>query len=285
MSQSVLIIAPERSIAEKAQSSLLQKELEGNIVIVESKDLQNAIQGKDESFDVVYAISRGSQDSPVLSQILKSLKPGGKFTIREPIIKTPNGKAIPLKNENELFLALTMQGFIDIKSKVSNASEDQVLFSGMDESIKPHIAVVDMSSSKPAWNIGTAESLRIPLKKSKIETGQEKKTVPTWTLGGDSINEDDLVDEDNLLEEKDKLVSTKKKDDCEIGKGGQKKACKNCTCGRKEGVSKEAQPVYKSSCGNCSLGDAFRCSGCPYLGTPAFKSGQETLELQLDSDI
>lgn len=282
MSQSILIIAPERSIAEKAQSSLLQKELEGNVVIVEGKDLQNAIQGKDESFDVVYAISRGSQDSPMLSQILKSLKPGGKFIIREPIIKTPNVKAIPLRSEQELFLALTMKGFIDIKTKVS---DDQFLFSGMDESMKPHIAVVDMSSSKPAWNIGTAESLRIPLKKSKIETSQEKKTVPTWTLGGDSINEDDLVDEDNLLEEKDKLVSTKKKDDCEIGKGGQKKACKNCTCGRKEGVSKEAQPMYKSSCGNCYLGDAFRCSGCPYLGTPAFKPGQETLELQLDSDI
>ncbi|KAF9109129.1 Anamorsin [Mortierella sp. AM989] len=123
-------------------------------------------------------------------------------------------------------------------------------------------------------------------------------------------DEDDLLDESDLIKPtKEQLEAP------ECGPDSlKKKKCKNCTCGMEsEGELEEVQqdvemgdasagPVPtdsivasktnrwkesaitevvpkalqpKSSCGNCYLGDAFRCGSCPYIGMPAFEPGQK----------
>ncbi len=120
------------------------------------------------------------------------------------------------------------------------------------------------------------------------------------TLNLDDDDDDDQIDEDDLLVndgnssgmlappptiDMEARAAKAAADDC-----GGRKACDDCTCGRKEleeaaEEKKMGDLPPKSNCGNCAKGDAFRCAGCPYLGKPAFKEGEEHLVLKLDDDV
>jgi anamorsin len=128
-----------------------------------------------------------------------------------------------------------------------------------------------------------------PLKKK-----YNNNNVVTLNLGnGVEDGDDDMIDEDGLLD--DNLLApppamnaqaTASADDC-----AGRTPCDNCTCGRADAAGSSAtqqqqqQQAPSSSCGKCSLGDAFRCASCPYLGKPAFKPGEEHLVLQLTDDL
>lgn len=138
----------------------------------------------------------------------------------------------------------------------------------------------------------------MPLKK-KSATTTNTNTVVTLNLGGggnDMDDDDDMIDEDGLLDDTGLLApppamnaqATASADDC-----SGRAPCDNCSCGRADAVAggnaaaaaAPKQQAPSSSCGKCNLGDAFRCASCPYLGTPAFKAGEEHLVLQLTDDL
>ncbi|KAI0161215.1 DUF689-domain-containing protein [Xylariaceae sp. FL1272] len=128
------------------------------------------------------------------------------------------------------------------------------------------------------------------------------KTV-TLTLDDDLDGSDDeLIDEDTLLTEEDKNQALQAPAECIPKIGKRRRACKDCTCGLAAKLEAEDRArrakadagleILKlddlndlesdftvkgkvGSCGSCSLGDAFRCADCPYIGLPAFKPGEE----------
>ncbi|KAH6655612.1 cytokine-induced anti-apoptosis inhibitor 1, Fe-S biogenesis-domain-containing protein [Truncatella angustata] len=125
-------------------------------------------------------------------------------------------------------------------------------------------------------------------------------------------DDDDLIDEDTLLTEEDMNAQFALPAECIPKVGKRRRACKDCTCGLAEKIAADdaakrdnADSKLKSlkfgaddltevdftvqgkvgSCGNCSLGDAFRCDGCPYIGMPAFKPGEEVRLLNNDIQL
>lgn len=125
-----------------------------------------------------------------------------------------------------------------------------------------------IKGSKPNYEVGS----------SKILTTNSNNTPSVWKIEDDM--DDDIIDSNELLEEED--LQKPNPDSLKVcGTTGKRKACKNCSCGLKEELepteNKKQGEVVSSSCGNCYLGDAFRCSSCPYLGMPAFKPGDKII--------
>ncbi|KAJ6779441.1 hypothetical protein PWT90_05420 [Aphanocladium album] len=154
--------------------------------------------------------------------------------------------------------------------------------------------------------------------------GAAKPAVPAG-VGfdfGDDLD-DDIIDEETLMTEEDlkrpiNIHSYTDQDivitaaECQPKPGKRRRACKDCTCGLAERL--EAEDAAKraeadktlasfklaaddltevdftvqgkvGSCGNCALGDAFRCDGCPYIGLPPFKPGEEVRLLNNDVQL
>lgn len=125
-------------------------------------------------------------------------------------------------------------------------------------------------------------------------------------------SDDELIDEDDLLGDDDLGRPIVQPPECRPKAGKRRRACKDCTCGLSKKIENEeagkradADKALDSmklgqddlaevdftvqgkvgSCGSCALGDAFRCDGCPYIGLPAFKPGEEVRLLNNDVQL
>lgn len=152
-----------------------------------------------------------------------------------------------------------------------------------------NIATVEgnvFTTEKPNYEIGSAAKLSLGGGANKA------KVAAVWKLDMDD-DQDERIDEDELLDEEDKVKPTAESLRV-CGTTGKRKACKDCSCGLAEELEAEskgavaaAAATAKSSCGSCYLGDAFRCATCPYLGMPAFKPGEkiQLSDTQMQADV
>ncbi|TQV92037.1 hypothetical protein V2A60_004344 [Cordyceps javanica] len=151
---------------------------------------------------------------------------------------------------------------------------------------------------------------------STILNGHSNGSKPAVPAGvgfdfGDDLD-DDIIDEETLMTEEDLKRPINIPLECQPKPGKRRRACKDCSCGLAERL--EAEDAAKraetektlasfklaaddltevdftvqgkvGSCGNCALGDAFRCDGCPYIGLPPFKPGEEVRLLNNDVQL
>ncbi|NXO03311.1 CPIN1 protein, partial [Rhinopomastus cyanomelas] len=260
-------------------------------VSVENIDQLSQSAHGESSFDVILSgMVQGSMvqhSSEVLAEIARILKPGGRILLKEPVV-TGSGNNSRMKTAVKLPIALTLSGLVEVKEL-----QKEVLTPEEAQSVQEHLGyqgndllIVQMEGKKPNFEVGSSSQLKLSFAKKSSPLGKrsvDPATAKLWTLSANDMNDEemDLLDSDELLDSED----LKKPDPSSLRapsckEMGKKKACKNCTCGLAEELEQEkkkssSQP--KSACGNCYLGDAFRCASCPYLGMPAFKPGEKIL--------
>ncbi|KAI8096550.1 cytokine-induced anti-apoptosis inhibitor 1, Fe-S biogenesis-domain-containing protein [Halteromyces radiatus] len=262
---------------------------------------------KNSSYNKIYSntfspsVSVHSPD--MISCYLRILAAGGHLALDEPVLLQDLSNTVsPIsRKEQDLVSMLKLAGFINIQSTCAPVSDDQLvkffqLWGGNASRVEQGVnrlsgkfGVVHILAQKPNYEVG---------QKIKLNFGNKNKKPSVWTINTNDDDDDDMEDDEALLDEEDKIKPSKasliRPDDCEMDGAGRRKACKNCVCGRAEAenagvvsldltddimddevIEVDPTPKKVGGCGSCALGDAFRCSTCPYLGMPAFNEGEK----------
>ncbi|KAJ3129324.1 Anamorsin [Nowakowskiella sp. JEL0407] len=234
-----------------------------------------------------------SHSEEFLAKFVSSVVPGGYVHICEPILLDENdnkANTVPgLRSYAALIRDLKLAGLIECKatsiSLLQFADIQRIPAIKDAASLEGKVAQISVTAKRPNYEVGASVSLPLSFAKKSVKPASDDKST-IWKVAATDNDLSDLIADDSDLLTEDDLI--KPVIDCSPNSVGKKKACKNCSCGLAEieaaeaekekaaqVVSKPSTAVVTSSCGSCYLGDAFRCSTCPYLGMPAFKPGEK----------
>ncbi|VIO96243.1 Uncharacterized protein BM_BM5858 [Brugia malayi] len=221
------------------------------LTVLTPRDKQTELDVKEEIYDAVIIVTFG----PALERLLRSAF----------LLARPNSAVRVIVrdvDEAKVLREVKLAGFLRVMKVNNNAWKAY-------------------DCEKPNVSVGATVPLKLPHlnKKSNV-----------WNI---KVMDDDLIDEDTLLKDEDYVKPIKESHEEKLNFCGElkkRRPCKNCTCGLAEIVESEKVVAQlkpgKSSCGNCGLGDAFRCSACPYWGLPPFKPGEEgRIKLETVNDL
>ncbi|KEY72996.1 hypothetical protein S7711_04660 [Stachybotrys chartarum IBT 7711] len=226
------------------------------------------------AYDAVLVLTDDHDSAAVLDRkVFAALVPAMKVGAR---LETQNGRPLGKDDAREAILA----GLVGEGARFEKVEEEEV------------VVPLKLGLKKKSATVAAPPVAAVP-----------NNGVVTMSLDDlDDVDDDDIIDEDTLMTEDDLKRPIQQPPECQPKPGRRRRACKDCTCGLAEQIEKEdAQRraaadtqlnTFKlasddlneldftvqgktGSCGNCALGDAFRCDGCPYIGLPPFKPGEE----------
>ncbi|KAI1140594.1 Fe-S cluster assembly protein dre2 [Hypoxylon sp. FL0543] len=235
----------------------------------------------------------------VFAKIVSTLKAGGKLQAQDGSL-TQNSQAPDAREALLSGLLPGADGFTKLDDAAANAVPLKLGFGKNKKRSTAGPAVANATVHQADGNDASLDLVPPAVKPAPAGVGfvdfSDDFGIPEYD------GDDELIDEDTLLTEEDLNKPLAVPAECVPKLGKRRRACKDCTCGLAQKLEAEDAARRKQadtqlqalkldsndlnevdftikgkvgSCGNCSLGDAFRCDGCPYIGLPAFKPGEE----------